>query len=108
MTCDFFIGDVFMTQKSALSQIEYRFTGAAKTEKGWKISVAAVIANGYAGGGCVTVWEAAQGESMRVSGNMKGCFIVEGMTKQKIKERDIREIMFRAIEKDMLSIEFIE
>ncbi len=108
MTFDFFIGDVFMVQKSALSQIEYRFTGAKNNEGKWEVSVATVIANGYAGGGCVTVWEALEGETLRVSGNMKGCFIVQGITKQKIKEQPIKAIMFRAIEKDMISIEFID
>jgi hypothetical protein len=109
MICDFYIGDAFMIQHSALSQTDYKFVGARKKENGkWEVSVITAIANGYAGGSSTILWEVSDGDKLRVSGNMKGCFIIEGINKQKIKERNISEIMFREIEKDKISIEFIE
>lgn len=109
MNNNFFIGDTFMSQKSGLSQVEYSFAGATRSAdlQGWEVSVLVTIANGYAGGASTLLWNVAENEEIRVSGKMKGHFLIDGLTKQKTKETPIKAIKFRNIQKDMIELEFI-
>lgn len=105
----FFIGDAFMISKSAMEQRDYSFAGAKKLENGsWEISIIITIVNGYAGGCSTVLWEAKPGDKLRVSGKMKGYFIIDGFNKQKTKQRFIREVVFGEIEKDTIELEFAE
>ncbi len=105
----FFIGDAFLTKKTALSQVDLIFGGARKLDGGlWEISVLTIIANGYAGGSSVLKWEVAPGEELMVSSSYKGYFILDSGRKQKTKEYPVKAVKFREISKDQIEVEFIE
>lgn len=109
MNNTFFIGDTFMAHRSALTQKEFLFAGAKKLDNGkWEISILIAFINGYAGGSSTVTWEVRPNDKLRVSGSTKGCFLVDGFNKQKVKERPIRELCFSQIEQDKIDIEFIE
>ena len=105
----FFIGDAFLTQKTAFSQVDLIFGGARKIDVNlWEISVLTIIANGYAGGSSVLKWEVAPDEELMVSSNYKGYFLSDSGRKQKAKEYPIKAVKFRGISKDKIEVEFIE
>ena len=109
MNNNYFIGDTFMSQKGGLSQVEYAFAGATQSTdlQGWEVSILVTVANGYAGGASTLFWNVAENEEIRVSGKMKGHFLIDGLNKQKTKEMSIKALKFRNIQKDMVEIEFI-
>ncbi len=109
MNSTFYIGDSFMVSKKTMMQTVYGFIGAKKLDGAnkWEISVQSILINGYAGGSSIAKWEVELNEEFRVSGHMRGYVTVEGLNKEKIKEKQISAVKFVQIEKDKICVEFV-